>query len=298
MKRRDFLRTSMLGVASTGAVYALRETQSATTKKKKVGGKAINAMTRADHVYEVETQRIFPGAIPRKQWARFAAEGFSQPACGIVYRKDERVPHGMPLGGVATGFMDIDTDGTFGFFNLFNSGVPTRGPLEHGFLGIASGHRCWVLTTRDMIGTENAKQINYWGHYPVCDMEYELDGPFSVGLRAWCPFIPGDGRASNTPAALFEVHVRNNSDKAEKVTLGLSFPGPTQAEAQISPTSARELRYVDWPMSFSINDGVVPAHRSEIHEGEFRGQLVSSPLGAEYAIGVIGDTPLRFGNAF
>ncbi len=298
MKRRDFLRNSVLGVASMSAAYALGAAQPEGDKKKKSSSKRANPAPSADHVYDAEAQRIFPTSVSGKQWARFMAEGYSQPACGIVYRKDDKVPHGMPLGGVATGFMDVDTDGTFGYFNLFNSGVPTRGPLQHGFLGIASGKRCWVLTTRDMIGTENAKQINYWGHYPICDIEYELDGPFSVGLRAWSPFIPGDVHASNTPAAVFEVHVRNNSDKTEKVTVGLSFPGPTQAEAQISPTSPRELRYVDWPISYAISAGVVPAHRSEIQEGEFHGQVVSSPMGTEYAIGVIGDTPLRFGNAF
>jgi len=148
-----------------------------------------------------------------------------------------------------------------------------------------------------MTGAENARDIHYWGHYPIADLEYDLDGPFSVGLRAWCPFIPGDTQASNTPAAVFEVRVRNRSDKAEKVTLGLSFPGPTQAEAQISPTSPRELRYIDWPMSEAINAGVVPAHRSKLQAGSFNGQLVSSPLGTEYAIGLIGDSPVRFGGA-
>lgn len=297
MKRRDFLRTSVLGVASTGAALAvgrLPEDQ----KQKKPRSEAKKPTLSPDHVYDAEAQRIFPISVPPKQWARFKADGFSQPACGIVYRKDDVVPHGMPLGGVATGCMDVDTDGTFGFFNLFNSGVPTRGPLEHGFLGIASGERCWVLTTKNMIGTDNAKNIHYWGHYPIVDMEYELEGPFSVGMRAWSPFIPGDVHASNTPAAVFEVRVRNNSDTAKKVTVGLSFPGPTQAEAQISPTSERELRYVEWPVSYAINNGIIPAERSEIHAGPFRGQLVHSPMGTEYAIGVIGDPPLRFGKAF
>jgi non-lysosomal glucosylceramidase len=298
MRRRDFIKNSMLGVASTSAALAVgglpAEGESKTKKSKNAAKPAVSP----DHVYSAEKNRIFPTNAPERQWARFRADGYSQPACGVVYRKEDTVPHGMPLGGVATGCMDVDTDGTFGFFNLFNSGVPTRGPIEHGFLGIASGERCWVLTTKNMIGTENAKNIHYWGHYPIVDMEYDIDGPFSVGLRAWCPFIPGDTQTSNTPAAVFEVHVRNNSDKAEKVTVGLSFPGPTQAEAQISPTSERETKFVDWEVSYAINSGVVPAKRERITEGDFHGLLVSSPLGTEYAIGTIGDTPLRFGNAF
>ena len=192
--------------------------------------------------------------------------------------------------------MDVDTDGTFGFFNLFNSAVPTRGPIQHGFLGISSGDRCWVLTTKDMTGTENASDIQYWGHYPVADLQYDLDGPFQVGLRAWAPFIPGDSRVSNTPASIFEVHIRNHSDEARKVTLGFSFPGPTQAEAQISPTSDRQLRYINgFPASGAIESGTIPAIREKVTAGSFHGQLVRSPLGTEYAIGLIGDLPARFG---
>jgi uncharacterized protein (DUF608 family) len=298
MKRREFLKHSALGIASTtGAVLALANTLPKDGGDGKYQGKESGASEKLNQVYAGEPHRLFPSDVPPKQWARFEAQGFSEPACGILYQRENDVPHGMPLGGVATGFVDIDTDGTFGYFNLFNSGVPTRGPIEHGFLGVKSGERCWVLTTREMTGTDNARDIRYWGHYPVTDLEYELDGPFSVGLRAWCPFIPGDSQVSNTPGAVFEVHVRNRSDQAHKVTIGLSFPGPTQAEAQISPTSLRELRYIGWPSSEPISNGTVPAHREEVNAGSFHGQLIRSPLGTEYALGVIGDVPARFGGA-
>ena len=252
----------------------------------------------ADKVHAADPDRLFPDGLPTKEWVQFEAKGLSKPACGILYNRDDVVPHGMPLGGVATGCMDVDLDGTFGFFNLFNSGVPTRGPLHHGFLGVSSADRTWVLTTKDMTGTENAKDIQYWGHYPVVDIEYKLDGPFQVGLRAWSPFIPGDSKLSNTPAAIFEVHVRNRSDKTHPVTLGFSFPGPTQAEAQISPTSDREMHYTGgWPVSDPVASGTIPAQREPVVSGSFHGQLVRSPLGTEYAIGLIDDAPARFGSA-
>lgn len=240
---------------------------------------------------------LFPTNLPKREWVQFQAHGFSQPACGVVYGRSDYVPHGMPLGGVATGCMDVDTNGTFGFFNLFNSGVPTRGPIEHEFLGIASGDRCWVLTTQDMTGVETASDIHYWGHFPVADLEYELDAPFTVALRAWTPFVPGDTKTSNTPGAVFEVHVRNTSQEAQKLTLAFSFPGPTQAEAQISPTSQRELRYIGWPTSEPIAHGVITSKREAIRRGGFNGQVVSSPTGTAYAIGVVGDNPVRFGSA-
>jgi len=46
-----------------------------------------------------------------------------------------------------------------------------------------------------------------------------------VGVRAWSPLIPGDVAASNTPGAVFEVHLRNTSSQAQSGTLAFSFPG-------------------------------------------------------------------------
>jgi uncharacterized protein (DUF608 family) len=298
MKRREFLKTSVLGIASTSAAAAVAPylPEHVTDRPAAVpSGKGVDDPQK---VYGAERHRLFPDGLPTKQWVRFDAEGFSQPACGVIYRRDDVVPHGMPLGGVATGYMDVDTDGTFGYFNLFNSAVPTRGPVGHGFLGISSGDRTWVLTTQDMTGTENASDIQYWGHFPVADLEYNLDGPFQVGLRAWTPFIPGDSRVSTTPAAVFDVHLRNRSAETHKVTLGFSFPGPTQAEAQISNTSDRQMRYINgFPVSDAVAGGTIPSIREKVSAGSFQGLRVRSPLGTEYVLGVIGDHSTRFGGA-
>ena len=298
MKRREFLKTSVLGIASTSASAAIAGYLPGETTKNSKPDQRDQSKADPGKVYPSDPHRLFPSNMPAKQWVKFEAAGFSKPACGIVYRREDVVPHGMPLGGVATGYMDVDTDGMFGYFNLFNSGVPTRGPVKHGFLGISSGDRSWVLTTQEVTGTENARDIEYWGHFPVADVEYDLDGPFQVGLRAWSPFIPGDSRLSNTPAAVFEVHVRNRSDEAHKVTLGFSFPGPTQAEAQISSTSNRDLRHIDWwPASDPVSSGTVPAERKQVTQNTFHGRVVRSPFGTEYVVGLIDEAPSRFGSA-
>ena len=48
-------------------------------------------------------------------------------------------------------------------------------------------------------GVELAQSIDYWGHYPILDMEYQTSAPVTVGMRAWTPFIPGDTVASMAP---------------------------------------------------------------------------------------------------
>jgi len=148
------------------------------------------------------------------------------------------------------------------------------------------------------VGVANTEDIHYWGHYPILDAEYETASAVSVGLRAWTPFIPGDAHLSNTPAAVFEVHLRNTATTPRKGTLAFNFPGPTQAEAQISPDSPRDAMTIGWDMGMPVAMGTIPANRKEITAGGFRGLSVSSEKGTGYALGIIGSTdPIRFGGA-
>ena len=173
---------------------------------------------------------------------------------------------------------------------------PTLQPL----LGLAVGGETWVLTTEEILkggdiaycrdpnfklsrfnphvktlplqGVRAAKEIHYWGHYPIADLEFEIDAPVSVGLRAWSPFIPGDTAASNIPATVFEVHLRNTSEAAQKGTLAFNFPGPDAQEALSTEFT-----------------------RQEINE-DLRGVFVASQGGVNYLLGVMGQENLRLGS--
>jgi non-lysosomal glucosylceramidase len=197
--------------------------------------------------------RLFPTGLPSGEWTEFAAKGFARPVWGVIYRKNCLATCGMPLGAIDTGCLDLEGDGTFGFCTIFNSHVPRRGPLNLPFLGIHVDDRTWILTTRrmksmDMPGQYGraapdqvsfAEEIHYWGHYPVVDLEYQTRAPVGVSLRAWVPFVPGDVEASNIPAAVFEVHLRNLADEAKEGVVGFSFPGPNEAEAGSFPMRRR-----------------------------------------------------------
>ncbi len=262
-------------------------------------------------VAEIEQRTLFPLQLPNKQFRRFSAEGFGdESACGVIYHKDDPVTCGMPLGGIDTGCLDLETNGTFGYCTIFNTHIPRRGPLNAPLLGLSVGGKTWVLCdphprdgwgeyqpskshrsfslwrggkwdhatepltpipagmTHD--GVQTVKQIHYWGHYPIADLEFETNAPVSVGLRAWSPFLPGDVLGSLTPAAVFEVHLRNATNLPQAGAVALTFPGPLREEAGATQFSRKLIA------------------------GDVQGVEVAAPL-ASYALGVIGKDTTRIG---
>lgn len=182
--------------------------------------------------------------------------------------------------------------------------MPRKLPNPEPLLGISVGDQTWVLASKEMIsggtiqwctepdlggrwsagdyhphqvnvpkidGVQPTDDIEYWGHYPVADLKYKTTCPVQVSLRAWAPFLPGDSTGSNSPYAVFEVHLRNDSKQAQKGTLAFNFPGPDSQEA-LSVEFTR--RYI---------------------KEDFEGLMVSSAGGVNYTLGVIGQEKVRWG---
>ena len=168
---------------------------------------------------------------------------------GICYRTkpegyfglyiDKPLPvSGMPLGGIDTGALYLEPSGQLGYTSIFNHLTPIGGPLNTPYLGVAMGGqgvglRHWP--DQELCGKQPAfiwhrrgggmQESEYWGHYPIADVEYKSDAPVQIGVRSWSPFIPGDSKASNTPGAVFEVHLRNKGTTGAKGCVVFSFPG-------------------------------------------------------------------------
>lgn len=242
-------------------------------------------------------ERLFPAGLGDLGWRQFVARGFSRPVCGLLHTRAHPAVNGLPLGGLGTGYLTIETDGTFGDQTFFNSGVPLT-PWRRPFLAIRMPAGTWVLTTRPFPMTvQTAKDIEYWGHFPIADLEYSTDAPVSVGLRAWSPFLPGDAVASSTPAAIFEIHLRNPSGQRQEGSLIFSFPGPDQAEAQIGPTSLRQRQTLGWyPVNCPAPNGLTKARRDRIQD-PCHGVHVRSDNGVGYVLGVLGEAEVKVGRA-
>lgn len=218
---------------------------------------------RGSPVGGTSAQRLFPIDLPGKKWVQFQADGFRSPVWGVIYRNGEAQP-GVPLGGIGTGWIDLDTTGKFGSYTIFNQWYPRR-KVDLAFLGLAVAGQTWVLATDQIPGVTSASKIHYWGHYPVADVEYDTTAPVQVGLRAWSPFIPGDAERSNLPAAVFEVHLRNPGNEPQHGRLAFSVPGWTH-----------EYPGEKWRVK-----------RTET-SGSFNGLVISKGNERGYAIGIIG----------
>ena len=241
--------------------------------------------------------RLFPIELPVGDWAQFRSPGFSIPVSGVVFCPDKPTCCGVPLGGVGTGCLDIEVGGVLGFETLFNA-YPRRSQLLTPFLGVSVDGKTQVLAAQKYLdggtlevcteptsrpattilekinGVNAPRQIHYFGHYPVVDIEYELERPLGVGLRAWSPFLPGDAETSNTPAAVFEVRLRNTSGVRQTGTLAFSFPG-------IPPIAV-------------LHEGKHTYGREKLSE-PVGGIAVSGPNGIGYVLGVIGGEKVRVG---
>ena len=199
------------------------------------------------------SDRYFPAGLLHAQWHEFPVQGYTVPVTGVIYRGNPRPTCGMPLGGLDTGCLDIEANGTLGYCTLFNHLIYPRLLYNVPFLGLSVDGQACVLATDSMgkhdrplfretgtfppldytpsfydtglSGVALAKSIDYFGHYPVVDMEFDTDLPVSVGVRAWSPMLPGDTKSSLMPGLVLAVSLRNPSQQSHTGTLAVSFPG-------------------------------------------------------------------------
>src|SRR5262245_47395620 len=75
-----------------------------------------------------DQEALFHPSAPQNQWTEFSASGFDRSVCGVISTTQHLPCCGMPLGGISTGCVDIDPNGTFGFCTVFN-GYPRQPKL-------------------------------------------------------------------------------------------------------------------------------------------------------------------------
>ena len=173
------------------------------------------------------SHRLFPPHLLHARWRTFDAAGYSQPVTGVSSTAATPAPPAAcPWADSTPAASIMEPNGMFGYSTVFNHLAEPRALLNLPMLGLAcrdedGADRSWILISdtlgkRDtpqpaqsavtfpptdyaplfdeigLAGADIADSIDYWGHYPIVDMEFNSDAPVAVGLRAWSPFIPGD----------------------------------------------------------------------------------------------------------
>ena len=151
-----------------------------------------------------------------------------------VYKGDELLTIGMPVGGICAGQLYVRGDGTLANWwianNAYNTGYGVdslldfdtpSGPwhvcyqtfeplsyIDQGFTLSVDG-KDYELSRKDF------DDISFTGEYPIAYVDYARkkgDLPVSVSAEFYSPFVPLDARRSGTPATIMEYTVRNTSN--------------------------------------------------------------------------------------
>ena len=205
----------------------------------------------------------------------FAVGSGGLTALQIGVRQGDRIDLGFEVAAVCGDHIGVDLKimavGLDKSWDLAGDWSDTRNPNGVWTYLDASAGPLYLFEQGRSAQVQLPREIHYWGHYPVADLEYETDAPIQLGLRAWSPFLPGDLRSSIIPGIVLEAHLRNVTAQPQSGTIVMNFPGPTVEE---------------------VREGT-PYERRPL-QGDFQGIEVRAPS-LSYALGVVGQEQLRLG---
>ncbi len=258
---------------------------------------------------------LFDAQAPIRQWAQFAAEGYAHPVSGIVFSDSDEICAGMPLGGVGTGCLDVETTGVLGFSSIFFPSVkidPTpyqtlrNAQLLTPFLGFSVAGKTWVLAAQKLIdGGEFRGCVD-----PVDPGEYTKNETY---MRHWHVTVPKTEGVQAAKAIRYwghypivDVDYQTDAPVTASLRAWATFlPGDAQSsatpgavfEVRLRNTSEQPQRGAlafSFPGPNSNEAGSAESQRSEAAENNWRAVQVKSSR-AQYAIAVLDEAAPRFG---
>lgn len=157
--------------------------------------------------------------------ATFDAPGYGAPVAGAWYAPGEGASP-LPLGGLGTGFVGIDSRGRLGPSTAENNWLnPADLSPGSGLVVRVGGQEVSLLSG----GAGLPDLARFWGHFPMADIDFGKTFPdVTAHLRAFSPVIPHDYEASGMPVALFNVSLKNESAASVPVELALQWQAPAE----------------------------------------------------------------------
>lgn len=181
---------------------------------------------------------LFKAPANRNRLQIFDCAGFERPVAGTIYPRASFRYHGVPLGGLGTGYVCWDGDGRFSQCTIYNqvphhSETPGEPVKTIPFRVSVNGHS-WALAMSGDDGNGDLLDLRYFGHFPIVDAQFDIDAPLMVEIRAFGPFLPGDAVESHTPAIVFELRLANTGDKPLETGVSFAPPSPPKPAAESS----------------------------------------------------------------
>lgn len=185
---------------------------------------------------------------------------------------DMRVARGFPLGGMGSGGIAINTDGSFGELRLNNNWMcPIRGARGsfHALYVRADGHPAETVLLRrapgddvpgspawrEYEGVRHVRSTAFVGTLPTFVLRYDDALPVRVRLEGFTPHVPHDVVASTMPVAIFRFRLENAGDAVVDAAVLFSFEnvlgrgGTGQLGVELGPDdtlrAVRERRVYD-----------------------------------------------------
>ena len=150
---------------------------------------------------------------------------------GFVERENQdaaenQCRNGVPLGGVGTGKIELDSDGVFTAITINNNFDVPLYKTEGSFFAIKCGNSAKILqkVNYNDFAFPTVESIEFEGLFPTAKLKYsDPEIPVNVSLSAYS-FLPHDDvKNSVVPAAVFEFTVENPTEKSQNVSLLSSF---------------------------------------------------------------------------
>lgn len=189
------------------------------------------------------------------QLATHDVAGFDRPIPAVCYHGDQ-LKSPFPMGGIATGYLELRGDGKTGLSSIYNSYVPMM--ATSGTLLSLVGEDGTVTP----LDGEHA-EITVLAHFPVCNMRFNVkDGPV-VWLRVFGTILPGDADGSNTPGVVFEATTEGKFAGQVRIDLALGhnvepIVKPLEFPPELCGVGRKYFRRDDYRGSFVlawIDDG-------------------------------------------
>jgi len=258
---------------------------------------------------------LFDRDAPMRQWTEFKASGYSRPVAAILFSDRDDVCAGMPLGGVGTGCLDVETSGVLGFSSIFFPSLmvePTpyqtlrNAQLLTPFLGLSIGGETWVLASEKMIdGGEFGGCVD-----PVDPGQYTKNETY---MKHWRVNVPKTENVSPARAIRYWGHypvVDIDYDTTAPVATSLRawstfLPGDAQTSA--TPGAVFEVHLTNstdqpqagvlafnFPGPHANEAGSQTFNRNESSEDSWKAISVEAKR-AKYAIALLNEPSASFG---